>query len=239
MTLTVSGAPYITPAGIVDAASYNHSAAPGGLISIFGSELAAEEAAAPAIPLPQTLKGAVVKINGTPAPLLFVSPGQINAQVPSGTPIGAAMVVVESGGRASRTEPLLSAASAPAVFTLPGGNHAIAQNHPDYSLNTSDNPVSPGGYVVLYATGLGQTDHPVEDGAGPPDGVLCRALADVTVKIGGKDAEVLYAGLTPGFVGLAQINLKVPDVPAGEQPVAITVGSITPNPTLLSIGSPH
>jgi uncharacterized protein (TIGR03437 family) len=236
-TVTAKVAPTTTSAGIVDAASYTRSAAPGGLISIFGSNLAQEDAAASGTPLPQTLKGVVVKINGTPAPLLYVSPGQINAQVPFATPVGSATLVVESGGRASQPVQFQVTAAAPGVFTLPGGNHAIAQNHPDYSLNTSDNPVLPGGYVVLYVAGLGQTDHPVEDGAPPPYGILCRALADVTVKIGGKDAEVLYAGLTPGFIGLAQINLKVPDVPAGEQPVEITVGGITANPTLLSIGA--
>jgi uncharacterized protein (TIGR03437 family) len=234
--VTAGSLPASSSAGIVNAASYQTSVAPGSAISIFGSNLASGEAKAAGLPLPKMLNGASVLINGSAAPLFYVSPGQVNAQVPFETPLGTASLVAQVDGRSSAPVQFQVVAAAPGVFSIFDTNHAIAQNYPGWSLNSAQNPGAPGQYVTVYLTGVGRVDNPVEAGKPAPSEPLSRALGEVKVRVGGKAAEVPYAGLTPGFVGLAQVNLIVPpDAPPGEQPLEITIGGVASNLTLLSI----
>lgn len=221
---------------IVNVASALPAIAPGSIISIYGSNLGLGNAAAAATP-PTFLNGTTVAINNIPIPLLFASPFQINAQVPYQTPAGNATLSIQVNGNSSAAIPFTVTPTAPGVFTFLQTNHALVQNYPDYSLNSSSNPAKPGQYVVAYLTGQGLLDNPVPTGAPAPSSPLSRPQAPVVAKIGGEPATVYFAGMVPGFVGLLQMNVLVPNVPAGDQPFEVTIGGVAANPTVISVGT--
>jgi uncharacterized protein (TIGR03437 family) len=195
--------------GVVSAAADSgRPVVAGSLISIYGGQLATETATASTIPLPTTLGGTTVIVDGRPAPLYFVSPGQINLQLPSQTNIGSARAVVTANGIAGPEAMFAVTEATPAVFTLPDGR-AIAQNYPDYSLNSPETPIAPGGTIIVYLTGAGAVNLPW------------------AATIGGKDAGLLFLGSVPGMVGLYQANLTVPDgLETGSSPLVITVSGV-------------
>jgi uncharacterized protein (TIGR03437 family) len=228
--------PAITPGGVVNTFSSLPVIVPGALISIYGTNLASGEARATAAPLPDGLNGTSVSINGMAARLLFVSSTQINAQAPWETATGRAAVVVRSGSRESAAVQVDIAAIAPGVLATDGGG-ALAVNYPGGTLNSALNPVRAGEYVVVYLTGQGRLDPPVASGAESPADPLSLPLAAVAAKLGGKPVEVAFAGMAPGYVGLLQVNLLVPDVPAGEQALDVTVGDVQANTTALWVSA--
>ncbi len=200
---------------VLNAASNLTAIAPGSLISIYGSNLApVPSVSATAVPLTTSLGNTTVQINGIAAPLLYVSPNQINAQVPFETAVGAATLAVAG----------VSPVSVPVSATGPG--IFVVQNFADGAANSADDPAAAGQYVVVYMTGQGAVDHPVASGAAAIGNPLSSALAPVTATIGGKDASVLFAGLTPGLVGVLQVDLQVPAVAAGNQPLIVTIGGV-------------
>lgn len=218
---------------VANGASFlDQAVAPGSLISIFGSDLAAAQVPAGAIPLPTTRSDASVKINGIAAPLLLVSEFQINAQVPwdvlpAGTTSGMVPVVVmRGGGVVSPAFQMPVAEFGPGIFTLQGGIGQAAAINPDGSVAAPANPAKPGSTIVVYATGLGAVTPVIDSGAAP--GKVQRDAATMpTVLIGGVSAQVAFAGLSPQFVGVNQINVVVPTVPApGVVPLQIQDGAI-------------
>lgn len=228
----ISGAPVparISPGGIVNSASYtpapNNTAAPCALISIFGDKLSVSTAEALKIPLPFDIAAADVLIDGVPAPLLYVSPSQINAQVPCNIqpPRRSAVIVRGEGRPSSEPEYLQVDEVSPAIFTLDSsGLRAGAILHADFSLVDKDSPVKPGDWVLIFCGGLGQTLPPsLESGKA---GAAQRTLLAAEVLIGGKQAPVDFAGAAPGFAGLYQINAIVPDLPAGDHEVIVRIG---------------
>lgn len=229
--------PSMAAAGVVNAASLAPSIAPGSVISIFGSNLAPASATVTAYPAPTSLNGVTVTVNGQNAPLLYVDPSQINAQVPFETPVGPATLVIDVAGQKSSPAAFVVEPAAPGIFADPQSNHAVAQNYPDYSQNSPVNPISPGQYVVVYMTGQGALDTPVATGALPPADHAVNALAAAEAKIGGQPATIQFLGLAPGLVGIAQMNLLVPNVPSGDQLLEISVGGVAANTSLISIKS--
>ncbi|MCX6626301.1 MAG: IPT/TIG domain-containing protein [Candidatus Solibacter sp.] len=230
-------APATSSAGIVNAASSLPAIAPGTLIAIYGSNLAPATAQAIATPLPVSLGGTSVAINGTAAPLLFVSSRQVNAQVPYETKVGTAKLVVQSNGVPSPAVNFEVAATGPGVFMVEQSNHVLALNLADGTLNASQTPARPGQYVTAYLTGQGLVDNAVATGDVAASSPLSRPLAVVQVKIGGRLADIQFAGLAPGFVGLLQMNVLIPDVPAGEQAFEVGIGGTAAAPTVISIAS--
>jgi uncharacterized protein (TIGR03437 family) len=229
--------PATSTAGIVNAASSAPALAPGALISIYGSNLASGNLAASAIPLDTKLGGTAVSINGVAAPLLFVSPGQINLQVPYEVQPGPAKVVIQSNGLQSAAVNFTVAATGPGVFSVQPTIHVVAQNLPDFTLNSAQAPALPGQYVTLYVTGQGAVDNAVATGAAASGSPLSRPLAPVQVQIGGQAADIQFAGLAPGFVGLLQINAKIPDIAAGDQTVDVSIGGVKASSTVISVGA--
>ena len=227
--------PATTTDGVVNSISLLPLIAPGSLISIYGVNLAAGDATAPSLPLPNALNGTSVTINGSLAPLVFVSANQINAQTPYETKTGTATLFIQAGSVTSAPVKFQVVDTAPAVLTTAGSNHAMAQNDPDGALNTSDNPAQPGQSVIVFLTGQGLVDNPVANGAIPPDSPLSAPLAPIQAQIGGKDASVSSAALAAGFVGLLRLDIVIPDVPAGEQPLEVSIGAVFANSTVLSI----
>jgi uncharacterized protein (TIGR03437 family) len=229
-------APFADSAGILNSGSWTRSIAPGSLISIFGTNLSTGTASAAATPLPFELAGSSIVVNGSPAPLLYVSPTQINAQVPYETRTGAASLTIKSGKVTGEPVAFNVVANGPGVMMIPQTNHALGVNYPEGSINSAQHPATPGEFLILYIIGQGQVDNPVPTGAAAPFSPLSNALAPVRAIIGGQDAQVLFAGLLPGYVGVLQVNLLVPLVPSGEHVLQVTIGEASANATTVSIG---
>jgi len=232
VSVTIGTGSRLESTGVLNAASLNAGAvAPGEIITLIGSGIGAEIAQTPGSSATSTIiSGASVLFDGTPAPLLYAAPNQINAIVPFGVSgQDVTQMSVTSGGQLIAAVPLSVSASAPAIFTLDGsGAGAGAILNQDSSLNSELNPASRGSIVVIYATGAGQTDPPGVDGQVTGD-VLSHATQPVAVQIGGFAAEILYAGAAPGLVaGVLQINCRVPgNAQPGVVSVGLTVGTAT------------
>jgi uncharacterized protein (TIGR03437 family) len=232
-TLEVSGPPEIYTGGTVNAASFSNKVAPGSIFSIFGSGLAPRTESTPGAPLPTSLAGVNVTVGGKTAPLFFVSSGQVNAQLPYELEPGTAEVLVTVNGVASNKGTVNVIPAAPGIFQF-GEKRAIVQNQ-DYSLNTAENPASNGSMVVAYLTGSGALDFPVQTGRVAGADPLSRPRAIVTATVNGQPAEVAFAGLTPSFVGLMQVNLRVPTLTPGTYPLVITVGGEKSNAAMITV----
>ena len=200
--------------GMVNGASFNSGVAPGSLISIFGSNLSQATVTAQQIPLPISMADTSVLINGVRAPLLYVSPGQINAQVPSQTATGTATIAVETSGVLTPSVSIKVAAAAPEIF-MAGATRLLVFDQ-DGSVNTAANPAAAGSIVTIYLTGQG-------------------ALASPSASIGNLPAQIAYAGETPGTVGVAQMNLKVPALQPGDYQLSVTMGGVPSNSGLISV----
>ncbi|MBK9169413.1 MAG: IPT/TIG domain-containing protein [Bryobacterales bacterium] len=237
--------------GVVNGASFapegrpTHAAAPGSIVTIFGTGLAPQTVSASGAPLPSSLRGVTVTFNGRPAPLFFVSSGQINAQVPwnvlpPGADSGHVTVVVTRDGVQSPPVGAPVQRVSPAVFTLGAGGPAVAVN-PDGTLAQAPGSVpglatrsaTPGSWIAIYATGLGAVNDGVPDGANSRDR-LRETRLQPRVTIGGRPARVLFCGLSPEFVGVNQVNVEVPpDAPLGDAvPVSIELGGVTSDPAV-------
>jgi len=229
--------PVVSTAGVVNAASSLPAIAPGTLISIYGANLALSAAQPQVAPLPTTLGGTSVSINGTLVPLLFVSPGQINAQVPYETAPGTADLLVQSQGANSAPVKIQVAAIGPGVLTAGATNHILAMNDADGSLNQEGSPAIPGQYVTAYLTGQGLVSNPVPTGSAAPASPFSLPEGAVQVAIGGQPAYVQFAGLAPYFVGLLQLNVQIPNIPAGEVTFSVMIGGVAANDTVISVGN--
>lgn len=233
-TLEVTAPPEIAPGGVVNGASFTPKVAPGALFSVFGSSLALATQSAAALPLATNLAGTSVTIGGKQAPLVFVSPTQINAQVPYETLPGQTVpVVVTVNGTASAPVNVAVMAAAPGIFQF-GNKRAVVQNA-DYSVNNADNAAAAGSYVIAYLTGAGMVDNAVPSGAAAGAEPLSRPRGPVTATIADMPAEVAFGGLTPGFVGLMQVNMKVPNLQAGTYPLVITVNGEKSNAAMVTV----
>jgi len=233
-TIEVTAPPTISAGGVVNAASFTSKVAPGALVSIFGNDLATTTYAANSVPLPFELAGTSVKIGGKDAPLVFVSGGQINAQVPYEAAEGAAVpVVVKVNGVSSPAGSVNVMAAAPGVFQF-GNKRAVVQNA-DYTVNDASNGAAAGSYVVAYMTGSGQLDNAVATGQAAGSEPLSRPRGSVSATINNQPVEVAFAGLTPGFIGLMQMNLKMPGLAPGSYPLVVTINGEKSNAAMVTI----
>jgi uncharacterized protein (TIGR03437 family) len=230
-SLALAAVPVIQ--GVTDAAGYGPRAAPGSLATLFGTGFASGTAGASSFPLPTSLESCSVSVGGVLAPLLYVSAGQINFQVPSSVPAGDADIVVNGPGGSSVTATLTITAEAPAIFQN-GTNHAAAQN-PGGSLNSDSDPAVANSVITVYLTGQGAVSNPVTDGTAPPTSPLSSATATATATIGPLNAPVQFLGLAPGFAGLGQANIQVPALPTGDYPLVITVSGLVSASAVISI----
>ena len=203
---------YIDPTRVQNAGSsapFTAGIAPGELIFIYGTNLAPSAQADATTPF--TLGGVQVTVNGRPAPIYFVSPGQIYVLVPFGTVEPIAAIQVINNGVASNPVTAFVNQTAPGVLTNPSGGlgHALVE-HADYSLVTPDNPAKIGETLQLFAVGLGNVTPAIADGvpsSGSPPNLVSNSIK---VFVDGVLASVTLAGLAPGYAGLYQINFQVP-----------------------------
>jgi len=210
--------PSVAPGGVVNGASFAPgSVAPGSIISILGNNLATATSEAQGAPLPTSLGTTSVRINGGLAPLYYVSPKQINAQLPYETALGSASLVVMVGSFSSAPALFSVSIAGPGIF-LANGIRAVVQNQ-DGSANTPTEPAESGSVIVAYLTGQGAVDNPVPTGAIAPASPLSRAVASSSATIGGQKAGIQFLGLTPSLVGVLQVNIQVPNLPVGDYPL--------------------
>jgi uncharacterized protein (TIGR03437 family) len=206
-TIKAAAAPSFAAAGIVNAASYASGLVPGGIATLFGANLGGTNAQ--------------VLVNNSPVEVLFSSAGQVNFVVPSTVPEGTADVLIRAG---NATSPAIQApvrAVQPGIFFNTATNVG-AITRAGSAFLTTDDPPAAGDFIAIYATGLGA----VRTGASGLDETTIRP----EVLIGGVSAEVSYSGLAPGFIGLYQLNAKIPAaVTAGQKPVVISMGGTRSN----------
>lgn len=239
--------PVVAPGGVLNAAS-NAKGVPvtaGSLVSIYGTALASGIAQADTIPLSTKLGNVTVTFDNIPAPLLYVSgsPQQVNAQIPwevQGN--SSTQVVVSNGGVASAPLAVPLTSSAPGIFSIGSGiGQAIAYGNSDgqlaapvgiYSssgLTTHPAKIGDPSTLVILATGMGAVNPPVQTGNNVTDGVVHTCVSTPTVLVGGVKAQVVFAGMTPQFVGVYQINIIIqPGTPTGNTvPLQIQMNGLT------------
>lgn len=214
--------PRMAVAAIVSGANFAAEGAPGAIMTLFANTVPGVDGivAAARYPLPSTLSGVTVRVNGVAAPLYAVTPSQINFQLPWDVS-GEVSIAVTAGGETAPAFRLRTATAAPALF-------AVAQRGADSSLISVSNPAVRGETIVLYASGLGAVSNPPAAGSAATSSPLSTVAANTEVSIGGRAARVEFAGLAPGFAGLYQINAVVPvDGGTGELDVVVRTGGVS------------
>jgi uncharacterized protein (TIGR03437 family) len=243
VTLPVGGTePYIVKPGplvarVLPAAAniFPLNLAPRMLIAIYGSNLASQSDEATGVTFPTQLADVQVLVGGSPIPLYYAAPTQIDAVLPDSATGLTQLTIQNSAGKNSLN--VFVAAASPAIFTQDssGTGPASALKASDQSLITPSNPLSVGDTVELYGTGLGLTTS---------SSGLNVAVQQPTVTVGGVACPVTFAGAAPNYIGLDQINCTIPAEPSlvpnqeMSAPVVITSGSQTSNTATLAIASP-
>jgi uncharacterized protein (TIGR03437 family) len=222
--------PYLAPAGITNAAGAtpDGSVAPGSIISIYGQNLAGDLAIGPSNPLAQTIGGVTVTVNDYLLPLLFVSPQQIGAQVPSELADGAYPIVVHWQGQPDVSGTFVVKRDAPGIYTQPNAQNLplMVALHQDGTLITPASPARHNEVISIYGTGFGPYNHPVIDGFNVDPAVLLTMADAVSVLTSGMTLTPDWAGAAPGMVGTAQLNLRIVDgfPPASTVDLVFTAG---------------
>jgi uncharacterized protein (TIGR03437 family) len=218
---------------VVNAGNGGSDIAPGGLISIYGSQLSPVNMTSSEIPLPTALANSCLSVDGQPVPILFVSPNQVNAQMPFQA-IGDVTLILRTPGGQSDNYNVVIEPNAPSVFMAavgPDTNVPTVVRDDDNQLVTSSHPIHRDSNtpLTIYLTGLGPTAPSVGTGLPGPSNPLALTLTQPTVTLGGVNLPVLFSGLAPGLVGVDQINVSVPfTVPQGlSVPLAITQGTVS------------
>ena len=218
--------------GAVNLGSYQKQVAANGLLSIFGQNLGASEVAG-SMPLPLMLGGTCVTLNNIALPLFMASPTQINAQIPPDLAAGTYPLIVRSISKhaTAASQQLTISKYAPAVLVPSAGQVALV--HADGSLVNKDNPANRDEHLTMYAVGLGPTTGGTVTAGAPSPSSPLAVIGTVEVFFGDpsyKQAGIIvdWSGLAPGFVGLYQLNLRVPGfhISGDALPITIRIGGV-------------
>jgi len=211
--------------------------APGTVAQVYGSALASTALAPNILPLPPSFNGTNVIVGGFSAPLFYLSSGQLNVQIPNElTPNQTYPIVVSVNGALTLPDLIDIVPAMPGVAAYSNGD-IIAQHSADYSLVTEQNPAQPGEYLIMYLAGMGPTDPSIASGQPAPSvEPLGRVMLQPIVTVAGQNANLAYAGLTPGAAGLYQIDFQVPsNIASGDLPVTVTQDGQAANATTLPV----
>jgi uncharacterized protein (TIGR03437 family) len=228
-----SRAPRANAGAVVNAASYASGLVAGSLSTVFAPGVldTPGTVSASAVPLPNSLSGVTVMVNGTAAPINAIANRNGQEQVNFQAPFeirgrSSVSVVVTRDGQASASIDVPVVDVQPATYTS-DNVHAVAVHNATYELVSASNPLIRGEYSFVYAAGLGAVTNQPATGAASPASPLASVQGDVRVTIGGAPCEVQFAGFAPGFVGVYQVNFRVPSgVTSGEQDLVIAVGAV-------------
>ena len=222
---TAGATPALT--AFTNAASYQQAFAPGGILTIWGSQLSTGTDTASSVPLPLSMSGVEVLINGIAAPLYYVSPTLVNVQIPYDLPAGPATLSINNNGQVS-TRSFTVATAAPGIFM--GQNGAIVPTP----------AATRGQEIAIYITGAGAVTPAVSTGAAPDATTAISSLPQpqqsAVVAVGGIGAAIDFIGIPPGLVGVTQINFTIPSgLTPGVQPVVVKVGNVASAPATVTI----
>jgi uncharacterized protein (TIGR03437 family) len=229
VTLIVGAGGAIKITAIANAGSYQSAAAPGMLMTVFGTQLAPAAAQANGAVLPLSLNGVSATVNGVTAPVVSISPTQITVQVPYETGLGTAVLGVNNHGQV-------------AAFYFPVG--IAAPGIVGFALNPISGASVPsakaGTALALEITGDGEVNPFLATGATPasstPASRLPKPRLPVTVTVGGVAAAIGFVGIPPGAIGITELDITVPaKAPTGLQPVVVTVGGVASLPLNLIV----
>ena len=232
--------PYIAPAGVMNAAGITPQAgvAAGGIVSIFGVNLTTQTLVAPDGMLPQTLGGLTVAVGERLLPLFFVSPGQINAQVPDDMAMGDQVLTVSPGGAPQVRAPFTVVRNAPGLFAVPVDGQTIANAmvmHEDGSAVTADAPAKAGELLTLYGTGFGPAERPRPEGFPIPQSPSYSIVDAVTVQVGqlAIAAETAYAVV--GRCGIDAAQFRLDGSVTGTVTLRVTINGVDSNTLQLPV----
>ncbi len=217
----------LTIGGVANAASYTQVFAPGMLLYVAGTELGTVDQIASAVPFLGFMGDVSATINGLEAPLYYVSPTQLDIQIPYEVAAGPATLIVTSLGQAAAFKFTVGAA-APGIFAATDGSLVPTAS------------ASRGGALAMYITGQGAVSPAVATGAAPssttPLSQLPAPVLPVTVTVGGITAPLRFVGIPPGLVGVTQINFDIPqNAPTGPQPLVVKVGTVSSAPVTITV----
>jgi uncharacterized protein (TIGR03437 family) len=203
---------FLDPTGVVNSASFSlftSSVSPGEFLTLFGTNLSSKNDVSSSFPT--TLDGVQVLINGTPAPIYYVFGNAISVLMPYEVTGGIANIQVNNNGNKSNIVSVFVGLTSPGAFTQTqdGVGYVAAQHTTNFTTITPSNPAVAGEIIAVYMTGLGAVAPALQTGSITP-GVLTNATSQITAYIGGLQAVSGYAGLTPGLIGLYQMNVTVP-----------------------------
>ena len=248
-TRTVTGglgdpapAPVVT--AVVSSASFapNLPLAPGSIISLGGQNLSNGTAAAATFPLGTTLAGATAVMGNYTMPLYYSSSGLINAVAPAEVNVNTShQILVQRGTTLSVPISVDVGPAEPAIFSYPAPGDPATQgaivNGLTYVVAQPGTAATVGDPIAIFCTGLGAVDQNIPDGTGAPGSPPANTVVLPTVTIGGLPAKVAFSGLTPGSVGLYQINLLVPTgiTPGNQVPVVVSIDGQTSPPLTLAV----
>lgn len=223
-------------------ASYISSITPGSIASIFGSNLSLGTIYNADFPLPFLMGGTTLQMAGVTVPQFFASPSQINFQVPWEAS-GSSEILVKVGSANAISANVSVVPFAPAIFAagqsgtgqgaiLVSGTSMLAGPPSEKAT-----PVRPGEFISIYCTGLGPVTNQPRTGSPSPYSPLAMTTTQPVVAIGNIGAEVAFSGLAPGFVGLYQVNARIPpNVSSSDNvPVAISIGGVTSNTVTIAV----
>jgi uncharacterized protein (TIGR03437 family) len=219
------GGPEIPSNGLLDGASFLPKFSPGMILSVFGSSLSPSAVGASSVPLPVTMAGVAATVNGVEAPLYYVSPTQLNIQVPWQTALGPATLTIDNNGQVSSQSFNVTAAS-PGIFTDQNQNIVCGCT------------AAQGQTTTLYLAGTGAVTPAIVTGSAPVTSTPLASLpapASTTVKVGGVQVETSFIGIPYGLVGVTQINFQVPSGMTGRQPVVVGVNGVLSAQAYLNI----
>lgn len=229
--------PAIATSGVVSAGNFQGTIAPGSYVSIFGNGLSdpGYTDSAAYVPLPLAIDGVTVSFDvpgagiSVPAPLVYVSPGQVNVQVPwelRGQTSAQVKVTIDNYSYGNVVSVPVADAS-PEFFDDQGTGIVAARDVNGVQIWTN-HPATRGQAVALFLNGLGPVTNPPSSGSVALASPLSQTQNPPQVTIGGQPATVLFSGLAPGFPGLYQINVTVPGgIATGNQPISVSIGGKT------------
>jgi uncharacterized protein (TIGR03437 family) len=224
-TIYVSSPSAMVLSGLLSAASFQRVFAPGMIVAAFGLNLAASTPNTPGSPLPTQLAGTTVTLNGIAVPLYYVSPTQINLQIPYEISANTSAIVKVTANGQNATFQLPIFANAPEVFADTSGQLVPYQT------------TGRGDAVYLFETGDGLFATPaVTTGLVPASGTVSTAANNVTVTVGGIPAATTFVGVPSWSIGVTQINFTIPAAaPLGLQPVVVSAGGASSAPVFITV----
>jgi len=237
--VTKDSLPAVATNGVINSfiASRGLPIAPGAVVQIYGSALATGTGYGTVVNgrLSTAVTGTFVKIGGLDAPIAYASPTQINVQVPSELQANRQyQVIVNTSGVYSKPEPINTIAAQPVLAAFADGR-VIAQDV-NYNLINAQNPAHPGDVITLYLTGMGATTPPVATGTLAPSSPLSTTVVQPQVTIDTASADILFSGLTPGGVGLYQINIRIPaGIRTGDLQLVVSQNGVASNTAVVPV----